>query len=147
MYNVLAPNIARSLGPMAPESATSEQEDTVSHARVFKVTARKTFKACRACRLQKARCESEKNAPCRRCQDNGRDCIFDDLHTRKRDLSLVDNVATSTKKPRLPIPLILLYAEERPLTCMLLLVGTSSSRTKFAVYGVKRMARRRMLEI
>ncbi|KAL4876347.1 hypothetical protein BJY04DRAFT_223136 [Aspergillus karnatakaensis] len=47
---------------------------------VYRATNRRTFKACRTCRLQKARCIiNTPNPPCRRCRATGRDCIFEEI--------------------------------------------------------------------
>ena len=73
------PNMSSSLlqGP-SPGSRSSGRPSMKASA------AEKTFKACRACRQLKMRCEGP--APCTRCTASGAACIFDRIGAKKRGL-------------------------------------------------------------
>ncbi|KAH7134285.1 hypothetical protein EDB81DRAFT_887092 [Dactylonectria macrodidyma] len=43
------------------------------------------FKACRTCRKHKLKCERNGNVICQRCLDNGTECVFDTLSSRRRE--------------------------------------------------------------
>ncbi|KAL4903573.1 hypothetical protein BDW74DRAFT_179570 [Aspergillus multicolor] len=46
-------------------------------------SAKRTFKACRTCRLQKARCiVNTPHPPCSRCRATGRDCVFEEIGSK-----------------------------------------------------------------
>ncbi|KAH8892178.1 hypothetical protein GQ53DRAFT_134577 [Thozetella sp. PMI_491] len=61
---------------MNTDDEERRQAETGNHF-VFRSTRQRTFKACRTCRQQKARCHDADDPPCRRCRATGRDCIFD----------------------------------------------------------------------
>lgn len=43
------------------------------------------FKACRTCRKHKLKCERNGDGICLRCLDNGTECVFDVLRSRRRE--------------------------------------------------------------
>ncbi|KAJ3500300.1 hypothetical protein NM208_g17176 [Fusarium decemcellulare] len=43
------------------------------------------FKACRTCRKHKLKCERSSSGVCQRCLDNGTQCIFDAVGSRRRE--------------------------------------------------------------
>ncbi|KAL2827362.1 hypothetical protein BDW59DRAFT_160327 [Aspergillus cavernicola] len=58
----------------------ADDNQSSPHTIVYRSTGKKTFKACRTCRLQKARCIiNTASPPCRRCRATGRDCVFEEI--------------------------------------------------------------------
>ncbi|GAA5961977.1 hypothetical protein JCM21900_001991 [Sporobolomyces salmonicolor] len=47
------------------------------------VTIRRSAKACQYCRKGKARCDGLESYPCRRCRENGVECVFDGISTQE----------------------------------------------------------------
>ncbi|GAA5888225.1 hypothetical protein JCM5296_000238 [Sporobolomyces johnsonii] len=47
------------------------------------VTIRRSAKACQFCRKGKARCDGLESYPCRRCRENGVECVFEGISTEE----------------------------------------------------------------
>ncbi|RSL52325.1 hypothetical protein CEP51_015074 [Fusarium floridanum] len=65
------------------------------------------FKACRTCRKHKLKCERSSNSACQRCLDNGTQCIFDAVSSRRRETTTKRDDAfpngTTTSENREPL--------------------------------------------
>lgn len=106
---------------------------------VYHPTDRRTFKACRTCRQQKARCLFDEKPPCNRCRATGRDCVFEEIgksKARLRRQAQVDNVRHQPASRMSVLPFSLspnqatekgLHVEAMEVTVMIHATATASA--------------------
>lgn len=74
-------------GLRAPASPQPEPLSQLQGTIDCSAHAGRRFKACRACRRHKLKCERGDDGTCRRCRDNGVRCVYDTIGSRRRDVA------------------------------------------------------------
>lgn len=62
------------------------------------------FKACRTCRKHKLKCERNDDGTCQRCHDNGVQCVYDAVGSRKRETASKRGDVCARSYPTQPSP-------------------------------------------
>lgn len=120
------------------------QASTSPRTIVYKATRPRTFKACRTCRLQKARCIIDgENPPCKRCNTTGRDCVFEELgnarSSRKRGQSAAAGEdGQEDKRPKCVLPFSYCTEGSWLTKCRYLDPGKEITQLRELVNGIHR---------